>query len=42
MRVLLDENFPLALVRRLRNEGHDPEYIIKHAKESKLPSKSEC
>ena len=28
MRVLLDENFPLALVRRLRDEGHDAEHII--------------
>ena len=28
MRILLDENFPLALVRRLRDEGHDAEHII--------------
>jgi Domain of unknown function (DUF5615) len=28
MRVLLDENFPLALLRRLRDKGHYAEHII--------------
>ena len=28
MRILLDENFPLALVRKLRDEGRDAEHII--------------
>lgn len=28
MRILLDENFPLALLRRLRQEGHQVDHII--------------
>ena len=28
MKILLDENFPLALVRRLRDAGHEVEHII--------------
>ena len=28
MRLLLDENFPLALYRRLRDSGHDVEHVI--------------
>jgi hypothetical protein len=28
MKILLDENFPLALVRRLRQEGHHVDHII--------------
>lgn len=28
MRILLDENFPLALVRRLQQEGREVEHII--------------
>lgn len=28
MRILLDENFPLALVRRLQEEGREVEHII--------------
>lgn len=28
MTILLDENFPLALVHRLRDEGHNAEHII--------------
>lgn len=28
MKILLDENFPLPLYKRLRQEGHDAEHII--------------
>ncbi len=28
MKILLDENFPLALLRRLREEGHHVDHII--------------
>ncbi len=28
MRILLDENFPLALLRKLREEGHQVDHII--------------
>lgn len=28
MKVLLDENFPLPLYRRLREKGHDAEHVI--------------
>jgi hypothetical protein len=28
MKILLDENFPLALVRKLREQGHEVEHII--------------
>lgn len=28
MKILLDENFPLALVRKLRDEGREAEHII--------------
>ncbi len=28
MRILLDENFPLALLRRLREEGHQVDHIV--------------
>jgi len=28
MRILLDENFPLALLQRLREEGHQVDHII--------------
>jgi hypothetical protein len=28
MKILLDENFPLALVQKLRDEGHEVEHII--------------
>ncbi len=28
MRFLLDENFPLALARRLRAEGHEVEHVV--------------
>ncbi|MGD1028615.1 DUF5615 family PIN-like protein [Candidatus Binatus soli] len=28
MRILLDENFPLALLRRLQEEGHQVDHII--------------
>jgi predicted nuclease of predicted toxin-antitoxin system len=28
MRILLDENFPLALLRRLQDEGHEADHII--------------
>jgi predicted nuclease of predicted toxin-antitoxin system len=28
MKILLDQNFPLALTRRLREEGHDAEHLI--------------
>ena len=28
MKVLLDENFPLTLVHRLREDGHDAEHVI--------------
>jgi hypothetical protein len=28
MKILLDENFPLALVKRLREEGHEVEHMI--------------
>ena len=28
MRILLDENFPIQLYRRLKHEGYDAEHII--------------
>jgi predicted nuclease of predicted toxin-antitoxin system len=28
MKILLDENFPLALVQKLRDQGHDTEHLI--------------
>jgi hypothetical protein len=42
LRILLDENFPLQLYRRLLDAGHDAEHIIALSQRGYLTKRSAC